>query len=52
MDYNKIDITSGVGINILNQYGNSLYQNIQDKINIKTIGKNRQNCSSIARDHV
>ena len=42
MDYSKIDITSGVGINILNQYGNNLYQNIQDKINIKTIHFNTE----------
>jgi len=33
----KLDITSGVAINILNQYGNPIYQNIQDIINIKTI---------------
>jgi len=42
MDFSKIDITSGVGIKILNQYGNNLYQNIQDKINIKTIHFNTE----------
>ena len=36
-DNSKVDFTSGVEISILNQYGNSIYQNMEDKINIKTI---------------
>ena len=34
---NRLDFTSGLAINILNQNGNLLYNNIQDKIKIKTI---------------
>ena len=33
----RLDFTSGLAIDILNQYGNKLCNNIQDKIKIKTI---------------
>lgn len=33
----RLDFTSGLAIDILNQYGNELCNNIQDKIKIKTI---------------
>lgn len=36
----KMDITSGLSINILNQYENPLCNNLQDTINIKTINFN------------
>ena len=37
---NKIDITSGLAISILNQYQQPLWDSIQDKIKIKTITYN------------